>query len=174
MIDRRRSRAIAGGAAMPRSFAAASCYHWAATDEVKSVVDSFDSLTVIATAGGPTSSSTSPLASDPSGNRVGSRDSLFLMAQLRLGDEAGMREVRVRNLSERGLMLELDKVVAIATPVQLCLRGIGDVSGKVAWCTEGRIGVALDLPIDPKKARKSVGVAKPDTMPFQAKASSRS
>ena len=138
------------------------------------MVDSFDPLTIAATASGPSLSAASPSSSGPSGNRVGSRDSLFLMARLRLGDEAGIREVRVRNLSERGLMLELDKVVAIATPVQLDLRGIGDVTGKVAWCTEGRIGVALDSPIDPKKARKSVGVSKPHTMPFQAKAASRS
>ncbi len=106
------------------------------------------------------------------GSRVGSRDSLFLMAQLKLPGEQRAREVRVRNLSERGLMLELDKVVAIATPVQLELRGIGEIGGKVAWCTEGRIGVALDSPIDPKKARKVVGVAKPVNTPFYAKATS--
>lgn len=106
--------------------------------------------------------------------RARSRDSLFLMAQLRLGDEHGIREVRVRNLSEGGLMIELDKIADVGTPVRLDLRGIGEIAGKVAWCTEGRIGIALDSPIDPKKARKSVGSAKPAATPFYAKAPPRS
>ncbi|MGU3391468.1 PilZ domain-containing protein [Sphingomonas sp. M1A8_2b] len=107
-----------------------------------------------------------------SGGRVGSRDSLLLMAHLRLAGEQQTREVRVRNLSERGLMLELDKMVAIATPVQLDVRGIGEVGGKVAWCTEGRVGVAFDSPVDPKKARKAVGASKPVDTSFQTKATS--
>jgi hypothetical protein len=88
------------------------------------------------------------------------RDSLFLMAQVRFGDEETVREVRVRNLSEGGLMVDYARVREPGTPVALDLRGIGPVSGKVAWCTEGRIGIALDRPIDPKKARKPVGVAR--------------
>lgn len=105
--------------------------------------------------------------------RARSRDSLFLMAQLRLGDERGIREVRVRNLSEGGLMIELDKIADVGTPVRLDLRGIGEIAGKVAWCTEGRIGIALDSPIDPKKARKSVGGEKAVATPFYAKAPPR-
>jgi hypothetical protein len=92
--------------------------------------------------------------------RSRSRDSLFLMAQLRLGESATVHEVRVRNLSEGGLMVELDRVVEVGTPVELEVRGIGDITGKIAWCTQGRIGIALDAPIDPKKARKPVGVGK--------------
>lgn len=92
--------------------------------------------------------------------RKRSRDSLFLMAQLRLGTSPTVHEVRVRNLSEGGLMVELDKVVEVGTPVALDVRGIGDIAGKVAWCTQGRLGVALDTPIDPKKARKPVGAGK--------------
>lgn len=109
-------------------------------------------------------------APDITGNRKRSRDSLLLVAQLRLGDERGIREVRVRNLSEGGLMLELDKVVEVGTPVRLDLRGIGETSGKVAWCTAGRMGVALDSPIDPKKVRKPIDGTKPGPVPSDAKA----
>lgn len=105
--------------------------------------------------------------------RARSRDSLLLVAQLRLGEERGIREVRVRNLSEGGLMIELDKIAEVGTPVWMDLRGIGEIAGKVAWCTEGRIGIALDSPIDPKKARKPVGLVKPATTPFYAKAPTR-
>ena len=134
----------------------------------ESVADIFDRLTAAGNGAESQDDTARPL-----GNRVGSRDSLFLMAQLRLGAEQRTREVRVRNLSERGLMLELDKMVAIATPVHLDLRGIGEVGGKVAWCTEGRVGVAFDSPVDPKKARKAVGTSKPVNTPFPAKPISR-
>ena len=84
------------------------------------------------------------------------RDSLFLTAHLRFGDEDKVREVRVRNLSAEGLMVELDRASDVGVPVVLDLRGIGEVSGKVAWYMAGRAGIALDFAIDPKKARKPV------------------
>lgn len=89
--------------------------------------------------------------------RAKSRDSLFLMGQLTLSGENKQRDVRIRNLSEGGLMVELDRAVALDTPVTLTLRGIGDVTGRVAWCAEGRVGIALDERIDPRLARKPVG-----------------
>ena len=95
------------------------------------------------------------------------RDSLFLMARLRFADEIEWRDVRVRNLSAGGLMAECARVADAGTPVMLEVRGIGEVSGKIAWCTEGRIGIALDSPIDPKKARKPVGAG--TTTPEYAK-----
>lgn len=92
-----------------------------------------------------------------SGQRTKVRDSLLLVAQCRLGDQRSDREVRVRNLSEGGLMIELDTPADVGTRVWLNLRGIGEIVGKVAWCAAGRMGIALDSPIDPKKARKPVG-----------------
>lgn len=89
--------------------------------------------------------------------RSGGRDSLFLMAPLQFDGEAAVREVRVRNLSAGGLMVDCARVKEPGTAVSLDLRGIGMVNGKVAWCTEGRIGIALDSPIDPMLARKPVG-----------------
>lgn len=93
----------------------------------------------------------------PANARSRQRDSLFLTANLRFADEAEGREVRVRNLSAGGLMVELERIVAPDTAVRLDMRNLGELSGTVAWCTQGRIGIALDHPIDPRRARKPVG-----------------
>ena len=85
------------------------------------------------------------------------RDSLFLMGRLTFAGETKANEVRIRNLSEGGLMAEIECPVALGTKVTLDLRGIGEVTGRVAWCAEGRIGIALEQRIDPKRARKPVG-----------------
>lgn len=89
--------------------------------------------------------------------RAKGRDSLFLTGRLSLADDGKLREVRIRNLSEGGLMVEIEREVAPGTTLTLDVRGLGDLTGRVAWCAEGRIGVALDHKIDPKKARKPVG-----------------
>jgi hypothetical protein len=110
----------------------------------------------------------------PGGNenrRQRERDSLLLVAQVRIGDETIAREARVRNLSETGLMAELAKVVDVGTPVTVTLRGIGEVAGTVAWCTEGRMGISLDSPIDPLLVRKSPGGTKPSSPSYTVKAS---
>ncbi|MDB5695330.1 MAG: pilZ domain protein [Sphingomonas bacterium] len=97
--------------------------------------------------------------------RTRKRDSMFLSAQLRIGGEGPTHEVRVRNLSAGGLMAELDCTVEPGTPVALAMRGLGDMTGSVAWCTHGRLGIALDRPIDPARARKPVGLG-PSTPEF--------
>ena len=94
---------------------------------------------------------------EASRTRGKSRDSLFLQAAVRIGSEPATRDVRVRNLSEGGMMAELDRVVPTGTPISATLRGLGEVTGTVAWCAEHRIGIAFDTPIDPKRARKPVG-----------------
>lgn len=88
--------------------------------------------------------------------RARQRDSIFVLAKLRFVGEDRWYDIRVRNLSPGGLMAELARVVEPDTAVELDIRGIGEVGGKVAWCTEGRMGIALDRQIDPHKARKPV------------------
>ncbi len=102
------------------------------------------------------------------GQRKRKRDSLFLQASLKLADEPVARDVRIRNLSEGGLMAELARVVEPGTPVAIELRGISDLTGKVAWCAEGRMGIVFDRKIDPQSARKPVG--KGGQTPVYAKA----
>lgn len=91
------------------------------------------------------------------GKRTRKRDSLFLSARLQVGGDGIVHDVRVRNLSAGGLMAELDRPVESGTAVKLEMRGLGDMTGTVAWSTRGRMGIALDHPIDPSRARKPVG-----------------
>lgn len=92
---------------------------------------------------------------DADTNRTRRRDSLFLAAHLTVEGRSPVK-VRVRNLSEGGLMAEGAPLLAIGTAVAVELRNIGSVSGKVAWYTDDRAGIAFDVRIDPKRARKPV------------------
>lgn len=96
------------------------------------------------------------LSDDPSSQRSATRDSLLLSAQLRVSGEPET-VVRVRNLSAGGLMAEYAQPVAIGTPVEVEVRGVGWVGGRIAWAAEGRVGIAFDCEIDPRAARKPVG-----------------
>ena len=87
-----------------------------------------------------------------------SRDSLFLLARVRI-EGSDWAEVRVRNLSAGGLMAEIADAAPVDSPVELELRGIGRVTGRLAWQAEGRTGIAFDTEIDPMRARKPVGKA---------------
>ncbi|WP_431470636.1 PilZ domain-containing protein [Sphingosinithalassobacter sp. LHW66-3] len=89
--------------------------------------------------------------------RSGARDSLLLTAQFRVAGTGESLQVRVRNLSAGGLMAEYAEPVAVGTPVEVDLRGVGMVTGRIAWCAERRVGVAFDREIDPMAARKPVG-----------------
>ena len=85
------------------------------------------------------------------------RDSLFLAAALRIGDAPRTLQVRIRNLSAGGLMAELPEPIPNDQPVEIEVRGLGWVRGRVAWQTEGRAGIAFDREVDPQRARKPVG-----------------
>lgn len=87
------------------------------------------------------------------------RDSLLLKAVLRFPSTRQEDEVRIRNLSAGGLMAETPVRVSRGQAVEIHLRSIGWITGHVAWATEGRLGIAFDRPIDPKGARKPVGVS---------------
>ncbi len=91
------------------------------------------------------------------------RDSLLLLATLTAGGT--QMQVRVRNLSAGGLMAELPEPVPNDASVEIELRGVGRVTGRIAWQTEGRAGIAFDRPIDPQRARKPVGIKKDDEAP---------
>ena len=55
-------------------------------------------------------------------------------------------------------MIDSAPPMDIGTPITVELRNVGAVPGKVAWYTEGRAGIAFDIPIDPVKARKHVAM----------------
>lgn len=99
-------------------------------------------------------------AADPAVSRSDSRDSLLLSAGFRVVGYKGESQVRVRNLSAGGLMAELGGEIDTGTEVEIDVRGVGWVRGRVAWVAAGRIGVAFDEQIDPMAARKPVVAAK--------------
>ena len=100
-------------------------------------------------------------ADDFTGQRTGSRDSLLLTAQFRVVGDDKVVQARVRNLSSGGLMAEYATPVEAGAPVEIEVRGVGWVKGRIAWATDGRVGVAFDIEIDPMLARKPVGKRAP-------------
>ncbi len=78
------------------------------------------------------------------------RDSLLVKAVLRFPSTGDEGEVRVRNISSGGLMAEAPLRYPRGETVEVQLRNVGWVPGKVAWVADTRFGIAFDYPIDPK------------------------
>lgn len=94
--------------------------------------------------------------SPPGKNRTDDRNSLLLKAVLRFPASKAEGEVRVRNLSSGGLMAEAAIQASRGEVVEVNLKNLGWITGRVAWIAESRFGVAFDYPIDPKAARQSI------------------
>ncbi|NYT39674.1 PilZ domain-containing protein [Sphingomonas sp. R-74633] len=95
-------------------------------------------------------------ADDFASQRTDSRDSLMLSALFRVAGRPD-EQVRVRNLSSGGLMAEYAQPIDRGAHVEVEVRGVGWVAGRIAWATDGRVGIAFDSSIDPMLARKPVG-----------------
>jgi hypothetical protein len=85
------------------------------------------------------------------------RDSLFLMAEVRLEGDSASHKVKVRNLSAGGMMAESDMAVVRGARVTVDLRNLPSIAGTVAWVQENRFGVAFAQEIDPRAPRNQVG-----------------
>lgn len=81
------------------------------------------------------------------------RDSLFLLAQLRVDGQETVSRVKVRNLSAGGMMAEGDSKVVRGSLVAVELRNLGWVEGSVAWKQDNRFGIAFVDEIDPAVVR---------------------
>lgn len=86
--------------------------------------------------------------------RTVSRDSLFLLASIRVEQDDEVHKVRVRNLSDGGMMGEGNIRVKRGNRLQIELRNIGKVEGSVAWVQDNRFGIAFDEEVDSQSARK--------------------
>lgn len=82
-----------------------------------------------------------------------SRDSLFLLANIRIEQDDEQHRVRVRNLSDGGMMGEGSVKVQRGNRVAVELRNVGQVEGSVAWVQDHRFGIAFDAEIDSQLAR---------------------
>ena len=83
-----------------------------------------------------------------------SRDSLFLLANVRVEQASDQYRVRVRNLSDGGMMGEGTMRVQRGNRVEVELRNIGKINGSVAWVQDQRFGIAFDEEVDSQRARK--------------------
>lgn len=83
------------------------------------------------------------------------RDSLFLLAMMRVKGSDHVSRIKVRNLSEGGMMAESDDLrVARGQLVTVELRNVGWTDGTIAWVEGNRCGVAFVDPVDPDKIRE--------------------
>lgn len=87
------------------------------------------------------------------------RDSVFLHATVTATHGEGSGIFRIRNISSGGLMAEGPFTFAAGDELDVELRNVGTVHGKVAWAAAGKFGMTFDRSIDPKLARKPVGGA---------------
>ena len=87
--------------------------------------------------------------------RSDSRDSLFLLANVKVEKEAEQHRVRVRNLSDGGMMGEGALAVRRGNRVEVELKNVGTIGGNVAWVQDQRFGIAFDEEIDSQTARAS-------------------
>ena len=81
------------------------------------------------------------------------RDSLLLFANLWVENDPARYHVKVRNLSDGGMMGEGGPRVARGTRLTVDLRNVGAVRGCVAWVQEERFGVAFDDVINASAAQ---------------------
>ena len=90
---------------------------------------------------------------DEAEQRQIARDSLFVMAELRLDGSDDEYRIKVRNLSSGGLMGEGSVRVSRGSVVWIQIRNIGWVECSIAWVQESRFGIAFREYIDPKIVR---------------------
>lgn len=90
------------------------------------------------------------------------RDSLFLLATVRIEQQSEGHRVRVRNLSDGGMMAEGANVpVQRGHRVVVELRNVGEVMGSVAWVQDNRFGIAFEIEVDSQRARRALA-SEPD------------
>jgi len=83
--------------------------------------------------------------------RAEPRSAVSLMAVVR---RPGGRDVHVevRNLSSGGMMARCPAGFVRGETIEVKLKGIGVIGGRIAWTAHERLGVAFDCAIDPARA----------------------
>ncbi|WP_066560543.1 PilZ domain-containing protein [Croceicoccus bisphenolivorans] len=90
-------------------------------------------------------------------NRKHERDSLFLVAELRLERDGAPYSVKLRNISDSGLMAEGAMRASRGRKVWIELANIGLIEGIVAWSAGDRCGIAFEQTIDASQVQFPVG-----------------
>ena len=92
--------------------------------------------------------------SDPAPDVTGGADrreadrhrTVWRIAKVLREDDAGLW--RVRNISDRGMMLAADVPIAVGERLEIALSDMVVVRGRVVWAKEGCCGVAFDEAVD--------------------------
>ena len=92
----------------------------------------------------------------PGQARDKARKSIFLGAVICLAGCDTSTNVRVRNISAGGMMIDLPGPFEKGLVIAAELKGIGKISGKIAWSTENRAGIVFDRSVDPRLARQQM------------------
>lgn len=71
---------------------------------------------------------------------------IYRVAKVSTGCDLGLW--RVRNISDRGMMLTTSVQVALGEHLSIALSDAATIEGKVVWCEDGRCGIEFDQPID--------------------------
>lgn len=107
---------------------------------------------VDASAGGEDCSSVPGRGSD--------RHSIFMHGYLQLAHMVAPQRVRIRNLSQGGMLVETPLPATVEECLTVHLPNIGPVTGRVAWTALNKFGVAFDNLVDPHQVRRKVPVVK--------------
>ena len=102
---------------------------------------------------------------DDSDQRHIARDSLFVLADMRIAGTEALHRIKVRNLSSGGMMGEGSVRVPRGSTISVNIRNVGWIDGTVAWVQENRFGVAFCQEIDPKFARAQKSGGENDQTP---------
>ena len=89
-------------------------------------------------------------------SRGADRDSLFMQAEVAIEGRPAPVTVRVRNLSAGGMLAESPVSVVQGAVVEVALRNIGPVPGRIVWTGEKKFGIAFDRAINPQAVRRDV------------------
>lgn len=95
-------------------------------------------------------------------DRRGRRSPVFLTAQLESAD--GTVEVKLRNLSEEGALVEGDELPAEGTTV-FFMRNQLRLKCRVAWVEARYAGVAFERPLKPEQVLRQIPMPKPKVQP---------
>ena len=86
--------------------------------------------------------------------RSKTRESLFMFAEIELDGQPDARRIRVRNLSDIGMMGEGRMRVLRGSRLIITFRGMPAVIGHVAWVEGERFGIAFDEEFDCEMAKR--------------------
>lgn len=89
-------------------------------------------------------------------HRASRRNQIPMLAQLRIEGEAGLLAIRIRDLSAGGLRAQYAGSTLDGIRIEVELRNIGWVEGRIVWQDERHVGIRFQAPIDSEQARIAV------------------